>query len=195
MSSRKGKSYLLTLWLKISCCILNIVINSLYSKSSHIKGGALIIVLLLLTIFSLLAVYMTINSSSSLDSSRLALCRSAVDSVMQSGENHVRAILNDDLFANSYDSFYDKWYSYNYSLKSNKYSKWFYMNGPIGGTFCRYRFYIEDIKPSKERPTDYQPLLPYVWGNGKWVLSDDINAISRVDLKRLIKRFDNSSYL
>ncbi len=167
--------------------------SPVHNKSSHKKGGALIIVLLLLTIFSLLAVYMTINTSSSLDSSRSALCKSVVDSVIQSGENHVRSILYDDLFANSYDSFSDEWYLLNNFSKTNKFSKWFYMTGPVGGTLCRYRFYIEDIKPSKERPNDYQSLPPKVWGNGKWILTDDINAVSKNKLKKLIKQFDNSS--
>jgi len=136
---------------------------------------------------------MTINTSSSLESSRSALCKSVVDSVIQSGENHVRTILYDALFANSYDSFSDEWYLLNHSSKSNKFSKWFYMTGPIGGTLCRYRFYIEDIKPSKERPNDYQSLPPKVLGNGKWIFTDDINAVSKNNLKKLIKQFDNYS--
>ncbi|RLD10830.1 MAG: hypothetical protein DRI44_05030 [Chlamydiae bacterium] len=134
---------------------------------------------------------MTINTSASLDSARLALCNSAVNSVLKSGRQHAAALLRDDLFVNGYDSFSDEWYVK--STSSNKFSKWFYLPGPIRGTRCRYRFYIEDIKPSKEHPDDYQPLLPVAWSDGKWVPTDDINAVSKSDLKGLIKRFDNSS--
>ncbi len=153
----------------------------------------MIIVLLLLTIFSLLAVYTTINSSTSLDSSRYALCKSAVDSVMQSGENHIKALLYDDLSVNCYDSFSDEWFVQKQNSASNKFSQWFCLPGPIEGTLCRYRFYVEDIKPSKEHPNDYQPLTPVAWAGGKWIPTDDINAVSKDNLKRLIKCFDNSS--
>ncbi len=161
--------------------------------SENSKGGALIIVLLLLTIFSLLAVYSAINSSTSLNSSRYALCKSAVDSVLQSGENHIKALLYDDLSVNCYDSFSDEWFVQKPNATSNKFSQWFNLPGPIEGTLCRYRFYVEDIKPSKEHPNDYQPLTPIAWADGKWVPTDDINAVSKNNLKRLIKRFDNSS--
>jgi len=162
-------------------------------KNSHNKGGALIVVLLVLTLFSLLAVYMTINTSTSLDSARAALCHSASDSIIQSCENHISSLLYNDLSVNCYDSFSDEWYIQNQNTLSNKFSHWFYFPGPIGGTLCRYRFYVEDIKPSKKYPNDYQPLAPVAWSGGKWLSTDDINAVSKDNLKKLIKCFDSSS--
>jgi len=134
---------------------------------------------------------MTINTSTSLDSARSALCNSAVDSVLRSGMQHAAALLHDDLFVNGYDSFSDEWYVK--SSSSNKFSEWFYFPGPLEGILSRYRFYIEDINPSEKHPNDYQSLAPFAWSGGKWVSTDDINAVSKSELKKLIKRFDNGS--
>jgi len=138
-------------------------------------------------------VYLSVNSSTSVNSSRNTLSKYAVDSVLQSGENHVKALLRDDIYVNSYDSYSDEWYVQKKSSATNRFSKWFNFPGPISGTICRYRFYVEDIKPSRKHPNDYQPLTPAAWGNGKWIPTDDINAVCKSDLKRLIKCFDNSA--
>jgi len=128
-----------------------------------------------------------------MNSSRNTLCKYAVESVIQSGENHIKALLYDDLSVNCYDSFSDEWFVQKQNAASNNFSQWFNLPGPIEGTLCRYRFYVEDIKPTKEHPDDYQPLTPVAWAGGKWIPTDDINAVSKDNLKKLIKCFDNSS--
>ena len=141
------------------------------------KGGALITVLLLLTLFSLWAVYMISMTSTSLKSSDNTLQKITIDLALSSAEHHARSFLFSDLFANSYDSFSDIW-SVQSSLISNKYTKWFEIFTPENGIICRYRFHIDAINPT--------PQSSFVSSGGKLFSSDDINALSKNELEKLI---------
>ncbi len=154
------------------------------------KGGALIIVLLVLTLFSLLAVYMTLNTSVSLKSSDNSLQNLTAEFAMRSAEAHARSLLFNDIFANSYDSFLDEWYVQ--SSPTNKFSKWFFLPVASEKHICKYRFSIKDISPSPENPNDYQTLAPYVRAGEKVIPTDDINALSKNELKKIILRFEKS---
>ena len=154
------------------------------------KGGALIIVLLVLTLFSLLAVYMTLNTSASLKSSDNSLQNLTAEFAMRSAEAHARSLLFNDIFANSYDSFLDEWYVQ--SSPTNKFSKWFFLPVASEKHICKYRFSIKDISPSPENPNDYQTLAPYVRAGEKVIPTDDINALSKNELKKIILRFEKS---
>ena len=147
------------------------------------KGGALIIVLLLLTLFSLWAVYMITTTSTSLKTSDNALQGITVDFALCSAEHHARSLLFSDLFANAYDSFSDVWFVQ--SSSSNKFSKWFEIKSSEEGTVCRYRFNITAINPT--------PQSPLVRLTDKLIYTDDINASSKNELDKLIYCFDSSA--
>ena len=186
------------------------------TKFKQPKGGALVFVLMVFVAVSLYCLYFVYDVTKTQIESNEFVYEQNIGSVIDSGLNHAKFLLETDLKLGPADDYRDIWvsvprgkvlptrlsWSEYISVPTNlENQKWFEFSGPTPATTLRYRFKLIDMQPVKienckskiESLIPKQPNTPAVWHNNKWIKTDDILSVNVKGAQDLINKFETGS--
>lgn len=179
--------------------------SSIIHPRSSPRGGALLFILIITTaLFICILTFIHFIDTSQKDA-LLNVFNAACDTGIESAAAHAETLLHTDVHVSESDSPKDiwvtvprqkpvtsriEWHAYISNPTNLHKQHWFYLPGPTPATQIRYRMKIIDGYESSDVFTHAQPFTPVARNKGRWLPTQDINALSRNELAHLLSTFD-----